>query len=93
MHISALSTSYVKDPHTVVKAGAVVKVKVMEVDLARKRIALSMRLSDEPGARAAKGPRDAAPPQPRNAHREHAPRDAAPAPESALAAAFARAKR
>ncbi len=41
VHISALSSSYVKDPHAVVKAGAVVTVKVMEVDLARKRIALS----------------------------------------------------
>ena len=46
VHISALSTSFVKDPHTVVKAGQVVKVKVLEVDVKRKRIALTMRLSD-----------------------------------------------
>ncbi len=46
VHISALSTSFVKDPHTVVKAGQVVKVKVLEVDEKRKRIALTMRLSD-----------------------------------------------
>ncbi len=49
VHISALSDTFVKDPHTVAKAGDIVKVKVMEVDIQRKRIALSMRLSDEPG--------------------------------------------
>lgn len=47
VHISALSNQFVKDPHTVVKTGDVVKVKVMEVDLQRKRIALTMRLDDE----------------------------------------------
>ena len=47
VHISALANSFVKDPHTVVKAGQVVKVKVLEVDEKRKRIALTMRLSDE----------------------------------------------
>ncbi|MDO8685245.1 MAG: Tex family protein, partial [Clostridiales bacterium] len=47
VHISALSNTFVKDPHTVVKAGQVVKVKVLEVDEKRKRIALTMRLSDE----------------------------------------------
>lgn len=46
VHISALSNTFVKDPHTVVKAGQVVKVKVLEVDAKRKRIALTMRLSD-----------------------------------------------
>lgn len=46
VHISALSEQFVKDPHSVVKAGDVVKVKVMDVDLPRKRIALTMRLSD-----------------------------------------------
>ena len=54
VHISALSTSFVKDPHTVVKAGQVVKVKVLEVDEKRKRIALTMRLSDsapQPGTK------------------------------------------
>lgn len=49
VHISALSENFVKDPHSVVKAGDIVKVKIMEVDVARKRIAMSMRLSDEPG--------------------------------------------
>ena len=53
VHISALADRFVQDPHTVVKAGDIVKVKVMEVDVARARIALSMRLSDEPGERGA----------------------------------------
>ena len=50
VHVSALSNSFVKDPRDVVKAGDIVKVKVIEVDIARKRIGLSMRLDDEPGA-------------------------------------------
>lgn len=49
VHISALSETFVKDPHTVVKAGDIVKVKVMEVDVPRKRIAMSMRMGDQPG--------------------------------------------
>ena len=52
VHISALANKFIKDPHTVVKTGDVVKVKVMEVDVQRKRIALSMRLDDEVDARA-----------------------------------------
>ena len=47
VHISALSNNFVKDPHAVVKTGEVVKVKVMEVDVQRKRIGLSMRLGDD----------------------------------------------
>ncbi|MGV0981348.1 MAG: Tex family protein [Polynucleobacter sp.] len=47
VHISALANTFVKDPHTIVKAGQVVRVKVLEVDEKRKRIALTMRLSDE----------------------------------------------
>jgi protein Tex len=47
VHISALSTKFVRDPREVVKAGDVVKVKVLEVDLKRRRIALTMRLTDE----------------------------------------------
>ena len=71
VHISALSNQFVKDPHTVVKTGDVVKVKVMEVDMQRKRIALSMRLDDEVQAKsshndsaassARKSPRPASP--------------------------------
>ena len=47
VHISALAHQYVKDPHDIVKAGDIVKVKVMQIDVPRKRIGLSMRLSDE----------------------------------------------
>lgn len=47
VHISALSDTFVKDPRDVVKAGDIVKIKVMEVDVSRKRIGLSMRLSDD----------------------------------------------
>jgi len=50
VHISAMSKTFVKDPRSVAKPGDVVKVKVMEVDAPRKRISLSMRLDDEPGA-------------------------------------------
>lgn len=50
VHISALSHTFVKDPREVVKAGDIVKVKVMEVDIPRKRIALTMRMDDQPGA-------------------------------------------
>jgi uncharacterized protein len=46
VHISMLSTKFIKDPHELVKAGQVVKVKVLEVDAVRKRIALTMRLED-----------------------------------------------
>ena len=49
VHISAMSEQYVKDPRDLVKAGDLVKVKVMDIDLARRRIALSMRLSDDVG--------------------------------------------
>ncbi|WP_243042005.1 Tex family protein [Dyella sedimenti] len=49
VHVSALSHTFVKDPRDAVKAGDIVKVKVMEVDLPRQRIGLSMRLDDEPG--------------------------------------------
>jgi len=56
VHISALSHQYVKDPRDVVKAGDIVKVKVMEVDVPRKRIGLSMRMDDTPGEKV-QGPR------------------------------------
>ncbi|XXN65904.1 Tex family protein [Enterobacter ludwigii] len=49
VHISSLSDKFVEDPHQVVKAGDIVKVKVMEVDMQRKRIALTMRLDEQPG--------------------------------------------
>ncbi|MFC9898280.1 Tex family protein [Nocardia sp. NPDC127579] len=50
VHVSAMSHSFVKDPREVVKSGDVVKVKVLEVDVQRQRIGLSLRLDDEPGA-------------------------------------------
>ncbi|EON91119.1 transcriptional accessory protein [Marinobacter lipolyticus SM19] len=52
VHISALSNTFIKDPREVVKAGDIVKVKVMDVDIPRKRIALSMRMDDQPGEKA-----------------------------------------
>ncbi|MET0085585.1 MAG: Tex family protein [Sedimenticola sp.] len=62
VHISAMSDKFIKDPREVVKAGDLVKVKVMEVDLERRRIALSMRLNERGDQRqqAPKGPRPAA---------------------------------
>ncbi|AKK67719.1 Tex family protein [Xanthomonas translucens] len=103
VHISALSDSYVKDPRDVVKAGDIVKVKVLEVDVARKRIALTRRLDDAPPAASVRsGERDgSARPAPGAPRRERDARGgngkprtpAAPPLNSALADAFARAKR
>ncbi|QEY57711.1 RNA-binding transcriptional accessory protein [Pseudomonas sp. C27(2019)] len=92
VHISALSESFVKDPYQVVKAGDIVKVKVMDVDIPRARIALSMRMSDNPGEKPAPAARA---PQARNTPRSerHAQQDK-PAPNnSAMAALFAEAKK
>ncbi|MFE0500841.1 Tex family protein [Lysobacter soli] len=105
IHISALSDKYVKDPREVVKAGDIVKVKVLEVDVPRKRIALTRRLDDT--APAPRGDRDD-----RNAPRGNAPRggrdggrdargggfnaaraNTPPPMNNALAAAFAKAKK
>lgn len=87
VHISALSNRFISDPRDVVKAGDVVKVKVMEVDAPRKRIGLSMRLDDTP---AASETTVAAPKQ-----REKSPkkRQEKPATMGSMADAFARAKR
>jgi uncharacterized protein len=52
VHISAMSKTFIKDPREVVKSGDIVKVKVLEVEVARKRIALTLRLDDEVGAKA-----------------------------------------
>ncbi|WP_237385777.1 Tex family protein [Xenorhabdus sp. Sc-CR9] len=54
VHISSLSDRFIEDPHTVVKTGDIVKVKVMDVDLNRKRIALTMRLDEQPGETSAR---------------------------------------
>lgn len=50
VHVSAMSKTFVKDPRDVVKPGDIVKVKVMEVDIPRKRISLTLRLDDEAAA-------------------------------------------
>jgi uncharacterized protein len=93
VHISMLANKFVKDPHEVVKAGDVVKVKVLEVDRPRKRIALTMRLDDSAkgarGERAGDGRRDGGE---RPAPREQATRRKPEAAGSgAMADAFARA--
>ncbi|MCS4285259.1 uncharacterized protein M2396_003560 [Pseudomonas sp. BIGb0278] len=94
VHISSLSEKFIKDPREAVKAGDVVKVKVMEVDIPRKRIALSMRMGDTPGekvegnrggGRANGGNRPQQPARPRETT------TAAPA-NNAMASLFANAK-
>lgn len=97
VHISALSDSFVKDPREVVKAGDIVKVKVMEVDVARKRIGLSMRLTDDANEQVTQGLK-AERPRSGNKARQHStnkPSAAQPqgAMAGALAAAFAKAKK
>ncbi|MBN7795656.1 Tex family protein [Parahaliea mediterranea] len=93
VHISALADRFVKDPRDVVKAGDIVKVKVMEVDEARKRIGLSMRLGDKAADQASstrgetrRGGRDR-----RGGAGKKAGQDK-PAANTALAAAFANAR-
>ncbi|TDD00903.1 RNA-binding transcriptional accessory protein [Saccharopolyspora terrae] len=49
VHVSAMSKNFVNDPHDVVKSGDIVRVKVLDVDIPRKRISLTLRLDDEPG--------------------------------------------
>jgi len=95
VHISALSNAFVKDPHAVVKAGDVVKVKVLEVDVARKRIALTMRLTDEARKDAKVGAGRTASPRDIQHHRHERPqRQIEPAGATgAMAAAFAKLKR
>jgi uncharacterized protein len=51
VHISAMSTTFVKDPRDVVKSGDVVRVKVLDVDIPRKRISLTLRLDDDADGR------------------------------------------
>lgn len=55
VHVSAMSKDFVSDPREVAKSGDVVKVKVLDVDEARKRISLTLRLDDEPGADSRRG--------------------------------------
>ena len=93
VHVSALSDRFVRDPHTVVKAGDVVKVKVLEVDIPRKRIALTMRLHDQVQQNVKVGAGGTAPGRPssRGAARVAPQRQSEPA--GAMAAAFAKLKR
>ncbi|EGQ7956857.1 TPA: S1 RNA-binding domain-containing protein [Vibrio vulnificus] len=97
VHISALTDRFVSDPREVVKAGDIVKVKVMEVDVQRKRIALSMRLSDEPGqdnrsqrSAAPRGQQERRAPSPRRHDNDNT---LGGAMGGAFAAAFAKAKK
>ncbi|MCM3265606.1 RNA-binding transcriptional accessory protein [Streptomyces thermoviolaceus] len=55
VHVSAMSRTFVKDPRDVVKPGDIVKVKVLDVDIPRKRISLTLRLDDEAGPQARQG--------------------------------------
>ncbi|MBY8610518.1 RNA-binding transcriptional accessory protein [Burkholderia arboris] len=92
VHVSAMSTKFIKDPHEVVKAGQVVKVKVIDVDVKRQRIALTMRLDDDAAApgMSSRGSQDRG-----NAGRGAArpQRSREPEPAGAMAAAFAKLKR
>lgn len=92
VHVSAMSTKFIKDPHEVVKAGQVVKVKVLDVDVKRQRIALTMRLDDDAAAPGmpSRGGQDRG-----NAGRGAArpQRSREPEPAGAMAAAFAKLKR
>lgn len=67
VHVSQLAERFVKDPHEVVKAGDVVKVRVTEVDVARKRIGLTMRKDGGGEARAQSMPKGTGKPAPRQA--------------------------
>jgi uncharacterized protein len=91
VHVSALANKFVKDPHEIVKPGQIVKVKVMDVDVKRQRISLTMRLDDTSGTSsrsggAAPGPRD-----PRPSEGKPAP-EPKPQPGGAIALALERAK-
>ncbi len=90
VHISALADKFVKDPHEVVKAGDVVKVKVMEVDIPRKRIGLSMRLGDDPRNQPADMKRDS---RPLSRRQEQSRSSQQQKPAGAMAQAFAKLKK
>jgi uncharacterized protein len=98
VHISALSDRFIDDPRSVVKAGDIVTVKVMSVDIPRKRVGLSMRLDDQPeaenGAKNNGSPTDQhnASSKPSRGQRNSAKPDEAPAPMGALGAALLKAR-
>jgi uncharacterized protein len=94
VHISALSNTFVKDPHSVVKAGQVVRIKVLEVDEKRKRIALTMRLTDSApvaGAKVEQRP-DRNDTKRLNQQQQHQQQARTPDTGNAMAAAFAKLK-
>ena len=86
VHISALANKFVKDPREVVKAGDVVRVKVVEIDLQRQRIALTMRLTDDTPVAPKMGGAPVS-----NKARQQQTRQ--PEPSGAMASAFAKLKR
>jgi len=91
VHISAMSKTFIKDPREVVKSGDIVKVKVLEVEVARKRIALTLRLDDETG-RKSERPAQGKPRDNSNAKTSAAPRKPQePSGGGALAEALRRA--
>ena len=92
VHISALADHFVKDPRDVVKAGDIVKVKVMEVDVSRKRIGLSMRLSDDiPTSNDTNAKRHSSRPSKTSERMTKRASDASSASTGAMAGAFAQA--
>ncbi|TAL54706.1 Tex family protein [Pandoraea sp.] len=91
VHVSAMSSKFIKDPHEVVKAGDIVKVKVLEVDEKRQRISLTMRLSDDLPPAGERGQSDQGNGASRGNARPQRQRD--PEPVGAMAAAFAKLKR
>jgi uncharacterized protein len=95
VHISAMSKTFIKDPREAAKSGDIVKVKVLEVDVARKRIALTLRLDDEIGAKSSAGSDRPAVGKPRDFSRasmtSSAPRGKQEQPGGALAEALRRA--
>jgi uncharacterized protein len=87
VHISMMSHKFIKDPREVVKAGDVVKVKVLEVDVARKRVALTMKLDAAPPREAS---RDSNAPRP-NERKAPPRREPEPQGNGMMAEAFAKA--
>ena len=92
VHVSQLANKFVNDAREIVKTGDIVKVKVLEVDLARKRISLTMKLDAKPPARGEAGSNSFRPAQRNERGAGGAARAAAPA-SSAMAEAFAKLRR
>lgn len=93
VHISALTNKFISDPREVVKAGDIVKVKVLDVDVARKRISFTMRLDDTPApAGSAKKPKGGQAPKGKNAGARSKGQSQNQAMGNAFADAFAKAK-